>query len=251
MKTCSKCKIEKELGEFYGNSKAKDGHLTVCKQCSRLSEKQRYLNPDVRERKNKQDKIRRNNKKLEISKQKQEYRSRPEVKLKRSQYNKEYVSLSKNKEKRSLYKKAYDSMPENRERKNKQQIEYFSKPINKQKRSINNKERRETDIQYRLSCNLRRRLTHFIKGRSKNGSAVRDLGCSIEDLKKYLESKFQDGMSWDNYGFYGWHIDHIIPLSSFDLTNREELLKAVHYTNLQPLWAKDNLSKSDKMPHEL
>ena len=70
-----------------------------------------------------------------------------------------------------------------------------------------------------------------------------DLGCTIPELKQYLESKFQEGMTWENWGVHGWHIDHIIPLSSFDLTCREQFLKVCHYTNLQPLWAKDNLSK--------
>ena len=54
-------------------------------------------------------------------------------------------------------------------------------------------------------------------------------------------------MTWDNYGYYGWHIDHITPLASFDLTNRQQLLEACHYTNLQPMWAKDNMTKSDKI----
>lgn len=80
----------------------------------------------------------------------------------------------------------------------------------------------------------------------KSGSAIRDLGCSMEELKVYLESKFQPGMSWDNYSFTGWHIDHIIPLSSFDLTDPEQFKQACHYTNLQPLWAEDNFKKSNK-----
>jgi len=99
----------------------------------------------------------------------------------------------------------------------------------------------------RLATNLRSRLRDAIKRNQKSGSAVRDLGCSIEFLKKHLEDQFTEGMSWSNYGRYGWHIDHIIPLDSFDLTNREELLKACNYTNLQPLWAGDNLRKGSKM----
>ena len=103
------------------------------------------------------------------------------------------------------------------------------------------KRKLSNDIQYRLACRLRRRLSQALKGIYKSGSAVHDLGCSIEKFKVYLESLFQSGMSWDNYG--EWHIDHIIPLSKFDLTDREQLLKACHYTNLQPLWAEDNLRK--------
>jgi hypothetical protein len=63
-------------------------------------------------------------------------------------------------------------------------------------------------------------------------------------LKAYLEAKFKPGMSWDNYG--EWHIDHIIPLNDFELTIREQFLDAVHYTNLQPLWKAENLSKGIK-----
>jgi len=84
-----------------------------------------------------------------------------------------------------------------------------------------------------------------IKKHSKTGSAVRDLGCSIDELKQHLESKFLPGMTWNNYGRFGWHIDHIRPLSQFDLTNPEQLKIACHYTNLQPLWWRDNLSKGD------
>ena len=71
------------------------------------------------------------------------------------------------------------------------------------------------------------------------------LGCSIDFLKQYISNKFEKNMSWDNYGLYGWHIDHIIPLSS--AKNKEELEKLCHYSNLQPLWAKDNLQKSNKI----
>ena len=107
------------------------------------------------------------------------------------------------------------------------------------------KEKYDKDIQFRISTILRSRLGKAIKDEFKIGSAIKDLGCSITELKSYLESKFLTGMTWDNYGLDGWHIDHIKPLSAFNLSDRKQILEACHYTNLQPLWAKDNLSKSD------
>jgi hypothetical protein len=114
-------------------------------------------------------------------------------------------------------------------------------------RNKNRNNRMKTDIQFKLSRVLRRRLYKALHGNYKNGSAVKDLGCTIDELKTHLESKFQSGMTWDNWSLKGWHIDHIKPLASFDLTDREQLLIACHYTNLQPLWAKDNLIKSAKI----
>ena len=106
--------------------------------------------------------------------------------------------------------------------------------------------KRNTDINFKLKHNIRTRLRKAIKNRDI--SLLKATDCSIEYLKKHLESQFQPGMSWENYG--EWHIDHIIPLSSFNLENREELLKACHYTNLQPLLAEENLSKGDKIRYE-
>jgi len=111
-------------------------------------------------------------------------------------------------------------------------------------RRLYERNRRKTDLVYKIKCNLRRRLNHALKSNYKSGSAIKDLGCSIEEFKKYIESKFQEGMTWENYGYYTWHIDHIKPLVKFDLTKREQLLEACHYTNLQPLWAKDNRIKN-------
>ena len=80
----------------------------------------------------------------------------------------------------------------------------------------------------------------------KNGSAVEDLGCSVPEFKDYIAGKFQIGMSWDNQG--KWHLDHIKPLSAFDLNDRKQFLEACHYTNYQPLWASENLRKGAKYP---
>lgn len=108
------------------------------------------------------------------------------------------------------------------------------------------KERRSSNINYRISYNLRCRIGNAVKNNQKGGSAINELGCSVDFFKAYIAQLFLPGMSWDNYGLHGWHLDHIIPLSSFDLTDREQFLKACHYTNYQPLWAKDNLTKAAK-----
>jgi hypothetical protein len=99
----------------------------------------------------------------------------------------------------------------------------------------------------RIAQNLRRRVNKAIRG--KPGSAVKDLGCSVPELIKYIEYKFKIGMSWDNYGMKGWHVDHIKPLVLFDLYDIAEFRKACHFTNLQPLWATENRKKRCK--HEL
>lgn len=80
-------------------------------------------------------------------------------------------------------------------------------------------------------------------GGRKYAEYSRYLGCSISDARKHIESQFWPHMNWGNQGFRGWHIDHIKPLSSFDLTKEEERQKAFHYTNLQPLWWFANLKK--------
>lgn len=108
------------------------------------------------------------------------------------------------------------------------------------------KNRRKNDVNFKILCNLRLRLWEVMKNNSKSDSIKILLGCSVKQLKVYLESKFTPGMTWETYGLYGWHIDHIKPCAKFDLSKPLEQHKCFHYTNLQPLWAKDNLSKSDK-----
>ena len=95
----------------------------------------------------------------------------------------------------------------------------------------------------KISRNLRSRLNKAIDSNWKTGSAVADLGCSIDQLKSHLEAQFKPGMTWGTYGRTGWHIDHIRPLCSFDLKDEVQLKEACRYTNLQPLWWDDNLRK--------
>ena len=170
------------------------------------------------------------------------------------QYRKEYYSKNRNKcivsmkkyeanNKEYLSVKAMHWYRKNKEIKLQYEKQYYTENKVKilERERKHNKNRYVEDLQYRLKCILRKRLRTAIKNNQKIGSAVRDLGCSIEDLKKHLESQFQSGMTWDNHG--EWHIDHIKPLASFDLQDPTQLREACHYSNLQPLWAKDNLKK--------
>ena len=93
---------------------------------------------------------------------------------------------------------------------------------------------------------MRNRFLRAVTHDYKQTSCLELLGCSIKEFKKHLESKFKDGMTWKNRGVKGWHIDHIIPCDSFDLTKLEEQKKCFHYSNMQPLWWYENLAKSNK-----
>lgn len=143
------------------------------------------------------------------------------------EYYKNYY-LAHKEEKKDYYKEYYEN--------NKKEI--VARSVNRRRESIN----------LRLGNLLRTRIRAILKRKRipKVGSPIKDLGCSVKELKEHLEKQFQEGMTWNNYGKSGWHVDHIKPLANFDLTNRDQFLKVCHYTNLQPLWAKDNLSKGKK-----
>lgn len=131
--------------------------------------------------------------------------------------------------------------------KNKAMKIYKQKPEVKKRRNKRHKERRQTDIQFKLTNNLRTRLWAALKGKTKSASTLELLGCTVEYLKFHLQSQFTEGMSWDNYGKNGWEIDHFIPIKSFDLTDPAQQRECFHWTNLQPLWAEDNRSKGAKL----
>lgn len=105
------------------------------------------------------------------------------------------------------------------------------------------KERLAKDTNFKLGAYLRSRLHEVIKNNRRVGSFVRDLGCSVDFLKLYIENKFYDGMTWNNWGSV-WELDHIKELHTFDLTDRKQFLEAVHHTNLQPLTLADHKKKT-------
>lgn len=148
--------------------------------------------------------------------------------------NKESVALNK----KDWYEKNKDKVLSNAQKWYKQNKSRIIDRVVKYRAN-----RLKNDIQFKLQKNLRHRLGKLLKQQTSS-IAVAFLGCSLDELKTYLQSKFQPGMTWDNYG--QWHIDHVKPLSSFDLTNIEQLKTACHYENLQPLWATQNLKKGNR-----
>jgi hypothetical protein len=215
-KVCSKCKVEKQVCEF-GNSKlSKDGLLYSCKECNNKR--------SVDYRKNNSEKV------LELTRnwtkknpewvynRHKKWREENPEKVKEMRGN----WLNKNPEKRKEYRENYKS------RKQEQR-----------------KERRDKDPIFNLTNRLRCRLWKYLKilNITKTNKTFDIVGCSPQFLKEHLETQFTDGMSWDNRS--EWHIDHIIPLSL--AKTEDELYKLCHYENLQPLWAEDNLKKSNKI----
>jgi ATP-dependent 26S proteasome regulatory subunit len=162
------------------------------------------------------------NKEIINNKKKEKYKNDPSFKEKELNRYKNYRNnnLEKSRERERIYKK-----------------------INNEKVQVYKKTKYNTDINYKLAQVLRTRMRKAVKNNSN--SSIDLIGISIDGLILYLESKMKDDMTWENYG--KWQIDHIIPCSFFDLTDPKQKQQCFHYTNLQPLWAKENRSKGNKI----
>lgn len=209
MKTCIKCKLQKDLNDFTNNKAKKDGKCVYCRDCYAIVNKEWRKNNPEKDKKI-HDKWKKNN-----------------IENVRKNRLKSYY---KHKEKISKYSKEYRKK---------------NKDIIREKNRYYVKKKYYEDINFRLTILIRGRLWKAITRDSKQSSALTLLGCTIDELKSYLEKKFTKGMTWKNYG--DWHIDHIKPCCSFDLTDFEQQKLCFHYSNLQPLWAKDNIRKSGKV----
>jgi len=158
-----------------------------------------------------------------------------------------YYRTEKGKKQRSETKKKYRARKENKIK----QAEHHRKWLKKNKATRNaylrqyEKQRKKVDIGFKLSKILRTRIWSALKSNIKSNKTIELTGCNLEQLKKYLESKFEDGMNWDNYGV--WHIDHIIPCARFDLSDSGQQKICFHYTNLQPMWGENNLKKGARL----
>lgn len=215
MKKCSKCKIEKKFIEFVKSKRTKNGYYNQCKIC-------------VKEyRLNNKEKIK------EIAKK---YYENNKVKYKEYQIE--------NKDKIKKYQKEY--FKEYRLN-NKEKVEKF-RLNNKEYFKEYNKSRRKNDSLFRFRAYTRTLISQSFKRNKNNNWSKKTkteiiLGCTIEDFRIYIKNKFDKKMNFENYGW--WHLDHIIPISI--AKTEEDIIKLNHYTNFQPLWAEDNLKKSNKI----
>lgn len=238
IKKCTKCGENKSLDMFYRAKDQSSGLRPECKVCQKGKNKEWAT-------KNK-DKIKSYLKEYNVMYQKTEkrkeylkkYRSREDVKLRCNEKQKIRSQMPKTKERIKKYSKEYYKRPEVIAGR-KEYMRTYMRDYEKQ--------RKLRDPQYKISRQIRHRIYIALKGNKKRLSSIEELGCTIPELKDYITGKFQVDMTWDNYCYTGWHLDHIVPLSSFDLTDPEDFKRACHYTNLQPLWAKDNISKGNKI----
>jgi len=215
-KVCSKCGEEKPMTtEYYTFRKESGKFRNECKDCMKNYHKKYYVeNKELLDKKN-----------IEYYNNNREYLLDKMKDYREDNYDKIYAQKEKWRH-------------NNQDKINKRQTELF-------------KIRYNNDLIFRLQVLVRNNIKKGLKRNNlkKNSPTLSILGCSIEDFKKKIESQFQEGMSWDNYGIYGWHLDHIIPLSL--AKTEEDVYRLNHYTNLQPLWAKDNLRKYNKLPEEI
>ena len=166
----------------------------------------------------------------------------------RKEYSKKYYLKNKDKMNENSKNWRKNNKERNREHNRKNlKIRYYKNRKKIIERNVEYERKKlKTDINFILRKRLRARLKAALKGKSRSKSTMELLGVPhIDFLKTWLECKFKEGMTWENRHL--WHIDHVLPCSSFDLTKAEEQAKCFHYTNLQPLWASENLSKGNRI----
>lgn len=221
-KICKFCNIEKNVLDFHKRVDSKDGVRNECKECTRIR-----LNEYRQKNKENVNKLNRESYYKHIEKRKESSKKyRDNNKLKTKLRGEKYRNNNKEKIR-----------------------EYFviNREIISKKQSERLKKRKETDNLFRLVCSMRARFSGFLKANNitKKNKTFDIVGCTPEELRFFLETKFVEGMTWENYGKKGWSVDHIIPLSS--AKTEEEIYKLCHYTNLQPLWEPDNIRKYNKI----
>lgn len=223
-KICTKCHKEKPLTEFYKSNRVKDGRRADCGECNKNSVSERHKKDPEAERA-RQKRWRENN----PDKVKEQYKkSRPKM---REWVRERYANDEEYRQKTILSVRAYRENPKNKE------------AVRKSRK--NSMEKKKRDPKFRITMNLRRRMNTVLLNYTKDSSTIKLVGCTWEELRAHIESQFTEGMTWENYGKLGWHLDHIRGCANFDMSDPEQQKACFHYTNLQPLWWYDNLLKKD------
>ena len=155
--------------------------------------------------------------------------------------------LNKNKKEEKERLRIYNADPKNKLKNKKRNLNWLknNKKTNLATQRKYYNEKLKDNIDYRILSSLRARVWTVLKKQKKSNSTIKLTGCSLEELRKHLESNFEDGMDWNNYGV--WHVDHIIPCANFDLSNPEQQQICFHYTNLQPMWGEKNMQKGARL----
>ena len=252
MKACKKCFIIKVLDEFYDCKRNRGGKRGACKECLKKMMRGRYHIPEVRSRRLIQQKeyCTIPEVKTRIKVYLEEYNQRPEAQIQSKVRHKEYfqkpevkirAKKRQGKPEAKAKKKTYRQIPKVKARHN----ERKRSPEIKNRRNKQLKERRANDPLFRFACNLRRRIRGGLKGQNKSKPTEQILGSTFGGVMDYLEKSFRPPMTRENYGKV-WHVDHIRPVCSFDLSDPEQVKACFHYTNLQPLFVEENLKKGGK-----
>jgi len=155
--------------------------------------------------------------------------------------------LNKNKKEEKERLRIYNADPKNKIKNKKRNLNWLknNKKTNLATQRKYYNEKLKDNIDYRILSSLRSRVWTVLKKQKKSNSTIKLTGCTIEFLRSHIESKFEDGMNWNNYGV--WHIDHIIPCASFNLSDPEQQKICFHYTNLQPMWGEKNIQKGSRL----
>ena len=253
-KFCKKCNTEKDLSEFNTNR----SHCKICLKNyrqinkARISKYQRrYRDENKVEISEKQKIYQTKNKKTIVEKRQLKYHeNKKPKKIKPMQYTKKCIECGMEKPVSGFYKRNngyYGSLCKPCELLRSSRYKMNHKLRLADLKNKRDKIRRMNDINYHIRRNLSSRMLKVVKSQNatKSKSSLILLGCSIEEFRFHIESQFMKGMEWSNHGYYGWHIDHIKPCSAFDLTDPAQQAACFHYSNMQPLWWRDNFRKSN------